>query len=261
MAVVEKDDVLFFQRFGELCDRSRTRYCPEFTHFLDGRQLSMTSEFLSGQSSIRIISFGGFDDAERRIVGIFPEDIYSETSEEELFGMFDIKAVMISGSGFSSFSHRDVMGSILALGIKRETMGDIYVPDNSDCAYVCMSGVAADYICESLDFVARDKVKCKIIEVSGLPHVERKFAVISGTVASERLDCIVALSTKLSREKAKTMITSGLVSVNHVPELKVDVQISTGDLLSIRGYGRFKIAELGSLTRKGRNRTIIHKMI
>ncbi len=256
-----KEEMLFLQRLSELCERSRTRYCPEFTHFLDGRELSVATDFLNSQRDVRIVRYGGFDGAERCVVGIFPRDIYSDTDENELYAMFDVKGVSIKGSGFSSFSHRDVMGSVLALGVKRETMGDIYVPDDSKSAYICMSSIAAQYVCDSLEFVSRDKVKCLVVEADVLPIPERKFAVISGTVASERLDCIISLVTKTSREKAKIMINSGLVGVNHVPEMRSDAQLSEGDLLSVRGYGRFKVVEMGGLTRKGRNRVVVHKMI
>ena len=261
MSAVAREETLFLQRIYELCERSRTRYSPEFTHFLDGRELASAKEFLLSQVGVRIVPFGGFEDAERCVIGVFPTDIYADTSDKELFQMFDVKGVCIKGSGFSTFSHRDVMGSVLALGIKREAMGDIYVPEDSQSAYICMSSVAAHYVCENLEFVSRDKVRCEIIDAVMLPIPERKISVISGTVASERLDCIVSLVTKISREKAKNLINSGLVNVNHTPELRNDYQLCDGDLLSIRGYGRFRVVEIGGLTRKGRNRIVVHKMI
>ena len=261
MNVADKQENLFYQRLCELCDRCRERYLPEFTHFLDGRELSMAKQFLSSQQEVRVVCFGGFWDAERCVVGVFPEVIYSGNSEEELYNLFDVCGVLIKGSGFSQFSHRDVLGSVLSLGIKRETMGDIYVDAENKCAYVCMDKVAADFVCGETLFVARDKVKCSLVNSTALPVPERKFSTISGTVASERLDCIICLATNLSREKAKTLINSGLVNVNHFPETRCDTALCDGDLLSVRGYGRFKIGELGDLTRKGRIRAVIHKMI
>lgn len=256
-----KQQTLFYQRLAELCDRCRERYSPEFTNFLDGRELADAKHFLASQNEVRVVCYGGFPDAERCVVGVFPEVIYSENSDEDLFEMFDIKGVVVKGSGFSQFAHRDVLGSVLALGVKRETMGDIYVDGEDKCAYICMMNVAAHFVCEELDFVARDKVRCSLVGCNMLPVPERKFSVIAGTVASERLDCIIALVTKLSREKAKVLVNSGLVSVNHFPETKCDAILCQNDLLSVRGYGRFKVAELGDMTRKGRTRTVIHKMI
>jgi len=265
MMIDSKNENLFFQRLSELAKRCTTRYCPEFTHFLDGRSLYQACEYLRTRWSddVRVVSYGGFMDAERRIVGIFPKDIYpyENVCDEELYEFFDIGAVEIIGSGFSTFNHRDVMGSVLGLGIKRETMGDIYVAEDNMHAYICLNNVACRYLCDSLESVSRDRVKVKEIKPRLLPVPERRYSVISGTVASERLDCVVALATGLSREKSKQLISSGFVNVNHFEETKCDIQLLENDILSIRGYGRFKLAELGSLTRKGRNRVTVHKMI
>ena len=72
---------------------------------------------------------------------------------------------------------------------------------------------------------------------------------------------MISLVTNVSREKAKVMISSGLVNVNHFEETRCDVDLSEEDILSVRGYGRFVVKEFGSLTRKGRNRVVVHKMI
>ncbi len=256
-----KDDAKLQKRLDELCERSKERYSPEFTDFLDGRLLRYTESHLSTKSGIRAVSYGGFVGAESCVTGIFPEEIYGSASEEELQSYFELSGVEIRGSGFCAFSHRDILGSVLSLGVKRETMGDIYLPENGNCGYICMTPIAAQYVCDTLDFVARDKVKCSVISVSELPLIERKFSVISGTVASERLDCVVALATRASREKSKSLIVSGRVNVNHEPVLKADFSVENGDVLSIRGLGRFVVAEIGGLTKKGRSRTIIHKMI
>lgn len=258
------DDILFLQRLTEIAGRCCERYAPEFTHFLDGRELRMAKEHLrSFKNDIIFVEYGGFENAERCKIGVFPKDVYGYDGfvEEELYEMFEMSAVVICGSGFSSFSHRDVLGSVLALGIKRETLGDIFVEEDGKKAYICLDEVQAKYLCDSLEFVSRDKVKVSMADVKSLPVLQKKFSVISGTVASERLDCVISLVTNVSREKAKVMISSGLVNVNHFEETRCDVDLSEEDILSVRGYGRFVIKEFGSLTRKGRNRVVVHKMI
>lgn len=259
-----KTDTLFLQRIEELADRCRTRFGPEFTHFLDGRNLKLANDCLKKFSGDVIsVPFGGFKDAERVVIGVFPKDVYGydAVDESELCAMFDLCAVKIQGSGFGVFTHRDCMGSVLALGVKREALGDIYVTEDGKCAYMCLTKVAAEYICKNLEFVSRDKVRVSVIDVSDLPVPERRFSVISGTVASERLDCIISLATGLSRDKSKQLINSAMVNVNHFEETRCDFQLSVGDILSVRGHGRFKLIELGGLTKKGRNRVVVHKMI
>ena len=258
------NEQLFLQRIEELAGRCVSRYTPEFTHFLDAASKRRAQDFIkSGFHDVIVVENGGFADAERRVLGFFPKDVYGfEVCDEgELLSMFEISGVLVESSGFGTFSHRDVMGSVLGLGIKREAMGDIYVTDDGCTAYICLTNVAAQYVAENLTFVARDKVKCKVIDTSFFPVPERKFAVISGTVASDRLDCVLSLAAKISREKAKQLITSGFVSLNHIEETRCDIKVEQGDVLSVRGHGRFKLVEIGDLTRKGRSRTVVHKMI
>ena len=257
-------DKLFYQRLDELAERCCERYCPEFTHFLHARGVIDASEYiLRNHANVLLHVFGGFADAERKVVGVFPKDVYDNdaVSEDDIRGMFDICGIEILGSGFSDFSHRDVMGSVLALGIKREAMGDIYVPSGGKAAYICLTNVAAGYIAENLTFVARDKVKTRIIGVSGLPEIERKFSVINGTVASDRLDGVLSTALRISREKAKQLLSSGFVSLNHNVEMRPDKAVSESDLISVRGYGRYKVVSLSDLTKKGRFKTEIHKYI
>lgn len=258
------EDVLFLQRLSEMVSVCCERYTPKFTHFLDGRALRLVKQYLDeSKDAVIAVSYGGFEGSERCKIGVFPKDVYGYDGfcESELYEMFDLAAVEICGSGFSSFSHRDILGSVLGLGIKRETLGDIYVEDGGKKAYVCLDKIQAQFLVDSLEFVSRDKVKVGIVDVNKLPVPQRKFSVIQGTVASQRLDCLISLVTNISREKAKIMINSGLVSVNHFEETRTDYELHEGDILSVRGYGRFVLFEFGSQTRKGRNRVVVHKMI
>ena len=75
---------------------------------------------------------------------------------------------------------------------------------------------------------------------------------LRATVSSERLDAVLAAGLKLSRSEAQRLIEAGLVKRNHAPELRGDVHLEEGDLLSVRGYGRMKILEFEGRTRKGR---------
>lgn len=257
-----REETIFRQRLSEKCRRAVESYSPCFTEFVDGRNKRVALEVFAGYSAdIFSVCYGGFGGAERVQIGVFPKDVYGYVDDEnELLEMFDICALEIRGSGFSSFGHRDVMGSVLGLGIKRDVLGDVYLPDDKS-AYLCLTSVAADYVAQSLEFVARDKVKVRRIPISELPEIKRQYSVISGTVASDRLDCIVALCTGQSREKSKQIINSGFVSVNHFDLLKTDAEVLEDDVISIRGYGRFVLKEHGTLTKKGRLRTIVHKMI
>ena len=72
------------------------------------------------------------------------------------------------------------------------------------------------------------------------------------TVASLRLDSILASGMRTSRAKAAEMIRAGLVSVEHAPEERIDRILAEGQLLSVRGFGRIRLRNVGERTRKDR---------
>lgn len=258
-----KDEVLFVKHVNELAERAISRCSEQFTSFLDARSSTVALRELAGKSpEARIVTYGGFADSERKMIGIFPQDIYGYVSEDcELYELFPVCFVKITGSSFSSFTHRDCLGALLSLGIKRDTLGDIFVDDDGKEAFVCMTETAGDYVCANLESVARSKVKCSLVGCDDVPERTVRYKEIFGTCASDRLDCVICLATNLSREGAKRIICSGSVNVNHFEETRCDRNICDGDVLSVRGYGRFCVISLGGITKKGRTRAIIHKMI
>jgi len=255
---IDTEEQQLMQRLSDLTYSCVYNYVPGFTKFLDGANLAFARSFMSGQRDCLCISYGGFPNAQRCIIGIFPEGIYRD---EEIYDAFEITGIEILGSGYKKFSHRDVLGSILALGVKRETIGDIYVLENGFSAFVAVITSVGEYICTNLEYVSNDKVKTRSSKACKLPEIIRKYQAISGTVASLRLDCVLGMCLGISREKVKRIINEKCVSVNHRETTKCDDLIKENDLLSVRGYGRFEIFEVGDITKKGRNRIIVHKMI
>ena len=251
------------QRLCDLVRGSSERYTPGFTKFLDGADLTFAKNFVNSSPGCVAFCFGGFPNAQRCIVGVFPSEIYDVTvsSDDEFRSMFELAGIYIKGSGYRKFTHRDILGSLLALGIRRETVGDICVSEDGFSAYVAVVDSVAQFLCESLDFIGNDKVKVTSVDVCSLPEIKREYRMISGTVASFRLDCVVSLCTGLSREKSKKLVDSGFVSVNHRETDRCDTVISENDMLSVRGHGRFVVFETGDVTKKGRNRIVVGKLI
>ncbi len=257
-------DSLFIQRLDDSISACTQKYTPCFTKFLDGRQLVIAKEYLAKfKEDVICVEYGGFCNAERCILGMFPKSIYGYDGqdENELYDMFELSFVKIQGSGYKKLTHRDFLGSILALGVKRETVGDIIIQEDTFSAYVAFTAPVAKLVCSDLTFIGSDKIKTTCVTREQLPVPKREYAIISGTVASFRIDCILSLALNTSREKAKKLIDSKSVSINHIETEKCDVQLCEGDLLSVRGYGRYSVATLGDVTKKGRNRIEIHKML
>jgi len=186
------------------------------------------------------VLFGGYDDAERKMVAFIPE--YEEP-------LFPIKALKLSSPMLSSLTHRDFLGSVLGLGIKREKCGDIIIKDKS--AYILLSEEICSFAANSLTKVGRVGVKAEEISLSEIELPERSFKTVSGTVSSLRLDSVITLFHGKGRGKAGEVISGGLVFVNGICALKNDMRLKDGDTISLRGKGKATLS-VGGTSKKDR---------
>ena len=208
--------------------------------------------------------YGGYESAERARV-YFLCDYMSSDAEASLpelladYGYDDPTVILrIDGSGFRSLSHRDFMGSILSLGIERDVIGDIVV-EGEERAYLFCDSAIAEFILENLKKVARDGVKVARAALPEGDFGQKRYREIRDTVASLRLDCVVASACNISRDLAKRTVTSGVCEVNYETVESPDRDVSAGGVFSITGYGKYKLASVGDLNARGRLRIVIHK--
>ncbi len=246
-----ENEKLFYARLDDFIDRCG-RGQTAATAFLTPEEIVLADAYL--RMNARDVSWtfcGGAPDAERRILIIRPD--YLPEDGEEIRER--ISALEIKSSGFGKApDHRAYLGSLMALGIKRETVGDILCME--DCAVVFVTPAVAAFLCADpspLTFVGREKVRVLPADPSKIAGWKREFAEISIVVASMRLDCIVAELAKVSREKAKVAIQRGDVQRNHRETTEVSQICVRDDVLSIRGCGKFIIGEMGT-TKKDRVR-------
>lgn len=244
----------------DLAERSERTSAPQFTKFLREEERAFLISRLE-PSIYRecYVFYGGFDGAERCVLGLFP-DYLTAFAKENPKEYFPVSALEISLSGYRELTHRDFLGAMLSLGISRETVGDIYVSDDKT-AYAAVCDTVGEFLSQELASVGRDRVSCKIIGAEALPRLERKFEELTDTVASLRLDGVVSSILSLSRDKAQRLILSGAVSVNHAEVCDKSCDVKEGDLLSIRGSGRFLLYSAGTLTKKGRIRITVRKFV
>lgn len=252
-------------RAEDLMRRCEKQYTPQFTSFLTPEEQVIVERLAKAHPDVFVIFSGGIKNAERRKACFFPADIYvyPENQEQsmELEALAETEFVEISGSGFVNISHRDVLGSIMSLGIKRETLGDIIVDSDAKKAYIAVMPGIADYICANLERVARDKVRLKRIDGKSVPERKQSFSDMSLTLASVRLDALVSGMLGISRDKAKTLIASGRVSLNHTEAKNCDRDFSEGDIIAVKGEGKFAVDAFLGLTAKNRYRVVVRKYL
>ena len=233
--------------------------------FLTPGERKQAERFLNRKGIRRLgLFWGGYPEAERTCLYLLPsfyealEDwIPAEGSDpKEALPDLDEDAVMgvlIRGSGFRKLSHRDYLGSVLGLGLERDAMGDVAVQNDREAVVFCRRRMG-EFLIQALEKVASDTVRCEAYTVNEAFTDGRRYKPISDTVASPRLDCVVAALTNLSREDAQIAVRSGLVEVDFEEEERVDRLMTPPATVSVRGHGRYVLRSFDGETKKGRLR-------
>jgi len=229
--------------------------------FLDVFQQSDVLKRYSKVKDCNFFLYGGHSDCERKLPVFVPKHLETDC-EEDLYNYFlenpdddPVSCIHIKKDKFSSMTHRDYLGALMGLGIKRETIGDIDVSENG--AYIFTLKKIAPFICDNLISVGRGSVRAVVTEKSDYKPVKAKIEEKTSTVSSLRLDNIVSLCYNLSRTKATEAVNSGLVFVNGVEDCKPDRKVGEGDKIVFRSKGKVVVKEIAGLTKKQRTVVVV----
>jgi RNA-binding protein YlmH len=221
------------------------------TSFLDPRQLELAEAVLRRASGLSYTVYGGFPEAERNALYIFPA--------QQAGALPAVRAVKVSWPGDrEELTHRDLLGAILGLGLRRDQIGDIVLRREGE-AVVIVAESKSDFICVNLVQVGRLPVECGIIDPDQLSPAMDDGREIKGTVASLRLDAILSLGFGISRSRVVLLVKGGLVRVNWRPVNSPSVMLKESDQVSLKGRGRLLIDRVEGETRKGRIRLKLKK--
>lgn len=247
-----EEDRYLISRVLDIADAADRQYCLKASWFLNGYECTVVEKVLR-QTGVCYTFFGGYPEAERKIFACYPD--YLEPEQQD----FPITTIKVTGRDIEKLSHRDYLGSLLGLGIKRETIGDILI--TPECGYVfCMDDIAP-YILSQLRKMSNQGVRLEQCALTDLVIPERKYKELSATVSSLRLDAIVAAACGLSRSDALACIKQGRVSLDWEPVEEPAKLVLEGQLLSVKGFGRYLLYQVNGLTRKGRTGITIRKYI
>ncbi len=241
----------------------KARQCSENSmitnsDFLDMHSRSLAAEMRLNYPDVRMIFYGVFDGAERCVAVFLPEYIEAENTDE-LAAYFEenpldnpLAVIEVEKDRFSpGLSHRDYLGALMGLGIRRELTGDINV-EKSGCKMAVISKIAP-FIIDNMDKAGRGTLKAKIVPVKQASDGAKPTGVEdSFTVSSMRLDSVVKNAFRVSRTEAVNAIEGGTVFVNDVECLKPDKKTGAGDKIVFRRKGRIIINECSAVSKKGR---------
>ena len=241
---MEKDE-FFLKRIRELANLSYQRDIVTFSDFLNLNEQNMVSSLKQQFPQVVMETFGGYDNAERQMVAFHP-DALAFTWEYPIDCLkIEPKAIKFS----ENLSHRDYMGALLNLGVDRSVIGDIIVQETA-AWFFCQSKMT-EFFLENLCRVRHTNILItKVNDPEEFPHPNLES--INGTCASVRLDSLIALAFKASRSSMVSYIESGQVFVNGKLITSNGYEPKEGDIVSVRGKGRFIFDGVSHQTKKGR---------
>ena len=203
-----------------------------------------------------LYAFGGYPEAERQMLVYLPEYLDESTLTCEDSPVVCLRATFYEGD---SPSHRDFLGALMGAGIARETVGDICVSKGS-CDFFVTDEIAP-YILQNFTGAGRTKLHLEVIPLSQVIIPEPETKQIKDTLASVRLDSVIATGFRIGRSLAAQYVTAGKASINGLPCEKPDKNVEEGAKISVRGLGKIKLTAVNGQTKKGRISVVIDRYV
>ncbi len=256
----KQEDKIILAQILDKIEFSKQREKLENTDFLDMYQISLVKSFLKKIEFSNYILFGGFENSERKILIIYPDKYNQDMITKNYNKILKVIRIQLIEEDMGKLTHRNYLGGIVKLGMKREKIGDILV--SNEGADIIVKEETAETLKNELATLTRfENAKFEIIEYQDLREQIIKVEEISIIVPSLRLDNFVSDLARTSRSKAVQIIDSERVFINGQNETKSSKQVKLGDVITIRGKGRFVVKEFSGSTRSGRTVVKIEKYV
>lgn len=240
------NEELIRRRFMDLARRAYNRNIVVYSDFLNLNELHILQYLNLDDLGVKLRLSGGYGEAERQIAAFLPDAfVYMEETD---FPLCCIAIRPLNEKFSEDLTHRDVLGSLMHLGIERSCLGDILMQGNT--AYVFCLKKMAELICREVTRIRHTTVTASEELLTAVP--EPKYRDVSGTVSSVRLDSVLSVAFGLSRSKSIPYIEGGLVFVNGRQIVSNGYALHPGDLISVRGLGKFRYVDVRSQSKKGK---------
>ena len=241
---MDQETAYLKKRFIDLSKRAEDKNIVTFSNFLNLNELNIFHQ-VSKELYSSFETFGGYDYAERQMVAFIPDALYYVWE-------YPIQTIQFTPSHpkfAEALTHRDVLGALMNLGIKREMLGDILMLADR-IAVFCTESVSS-YLMENCIKIRRTNVTAQQLSAAAFDY-HPVFQEKDGIVSSFRLDTILADICKLPRSGAQKIISEGNAFLNAKKIKQNDYLCQNGDILSVRHYGKFQIETIDGVTKKGR---------
>lgn len=254
-----EDETLLAGRIRDLARQADQNGYLTHTGFLSLSEQSFAAGVLAGPDAVqgggRHVFYGGTQEADRKILFFLPSYLEEEellAQEETGGGVISCLKIAVRGAHFTKeIGHRDCLGALMHLGIGRDQIGDILLEKDGSCAWVFVPGTMADHICRELVTVGRAHVD---IEVTAPDACTARPVLVSrsGSIASVRIDSLIAMVFHISRSAAQDLVTREEVFADGRTVTSSSFSPAPGSRISVRGHGKFIYEGEEKTTKKGR---------
>lgn len=251
--IVDQDEKHFLKTVVEYNEKAMTQYRMLATAFYNRDWMEgVLSRYGLWQQLESPTFLGGYPYAERQVLAFGYDETYS------ICPIVGLKIQVKTGIG-KPLNHRDFLGALLGLGLKRETIGDIIPTDFG--AYIIVEEEIAEFIELELKGIGRyQKINIERIPFSDMVIEAPKVKVLTGTVSSLRVDAVFALGFNVSRSEVVKGIDQERAKVNG-QTTKASQLMKVGDIGTLRGQGKMRLAAINGYTKKERIHITIEKYI
>lgn len=248
------EDRLLLAKLWDKIQAGMRKNVPASTCFLSPREQEMAS-FLFGNAA-GLHAFGGYAEAERKLLAYLPDYLDESYLSEDGSPVACLQAQWFAED---ALNHRDFLGALTGAGIAREAVGDICV-DKGHAVFFVTSEVAP-FLLDSFCSAGRSKLHLEQISIANARIPAPEFQEIRDTVASVRLDSVIASGFRIGRSLASQYVTAGKAAMDGLPCEKPDKPVAEGTKISVRGLGKIRLAKINGKTKKDRFSVTIHKYI
>ena len=221
-------------------DHVQMQYVPRLTDFLDPRELEITRMLVGTNGDVRVSFFGGSQEAERKRAFFYP-DYYEPQIEDYELTIYELSY----SAKFTTLKHRQILGTLMSVGLKREKFGDIWI--EGDRVQFVVAKEVASYLEMNISKMGKAGVKFHEVHADQVMQVTEQWKESQVTVSSMRLDTVLSALANISRQKSQTLVQQGRVKVNWKLVENPSYEIRESDVLSTRGIGRMKIFSIEGL--------------
>lgn len=253
MEIKREEDKLLISKIEDKIRFCENRNKIENSDFLDQSQRQVVEKFLRTQKCKNYLFYGGIEEAERNILMMFPEKLKEiiNNKQFDFNTILDAIRIELPSEMYGEYSHRNYLGALIKLGIKREKIGDIIVEENG--VDIIVSKEITKFLLNSLNELTRfSKSKISQIELEKIRKkviYKQEFTI---TIPSMRLDNIISELARCSRNKAVDLILEERVFVNYELITKASKEVKENSIITIRGKGKFEIKQIVGNTKKNR---------